>query len=74
MGHPNRVHGETKIRPSRHEVRVREWPIGYESAGEGEPVVMVHGLSGSTRWWSQNVQAIAERHRVYLIDLPGFGI
>ena len=74
MGHPNRVHGEKKIRPSRHEVRVRGWPIGYETAGEGEPVVMVHGLSGSTRWWSRNVQAIAERHRIYLVDLPGFGM
>ncbi len=74
MGHPNQVHGEKKIRPSRHEVRLRGWPIGYETAGEGEPVVMVHGLSGSTRWWSRNVQAIAERHRIYLVDLPGFGI
>jgi pimeloyl-ACP methyl ester carboxylesterase len=74
MGHPNRVHGEKKIRPSRHEVRVRGWPIGYETAGEGEPVVMVHGLSGSTRWWSRNVQAVAERHQIYLVDLPGFGI
>jgi pimeloyl-ACP methyl ester carboxylesterase len=74
MGHPNRVHGEKKIRPSRHEVRVRGWPIGYETAGEGEPVVMVHGLSGSTRWWSRNVQDVAERHRIYLVDLPGFGI
>ncbi len=49
------------------------WPIGYEVAGEGEPVVLVHGLSGSTRWWSRNVPAIAERHRIYLVDLPGFG-
>jgi pimeloyl-ACP methyl ester carboxylesterase len=53
---------------------VRGWPIGYETAGEGEPVVMVHGLSGSTRWWSRNVQDVAERHRIYLVDLPGFGI
>jgi pimeloyl-ACP methyl ester carboxylesterase len=74
MGHPNKVHGEKKIRPSRHKVRVRGWPIGYETAGEGEPVVMVHGLSGSTRWWSRNVQDVAERHRIYLVDLPGFGI
>jgi pimeloyl-ACP methyl ester carboxylesterase len=73
MGFPNRVHGETEIRPLRHEVRVGGRPIGYEAAGEGEPIVLVHGLSGSTRWWSRNVRAIAERHRIYLIDLPGFG-
>jgi len=40
---------------------------------EGEPVVLVHGLSGSTRWWVRNVPALTERHRVYLVDLPGFG-
>lgn len=48
-------------------------PIRYEVAGEGEPVVLVHGLSGSARWWARNVAALAERHRVYLVDLPGFG-
>lgn len=73
MGRPNRGHEKTEIRPLRHEVRVGGWPIGYEVAGEGEPVILVHGLSGSTRWWSRNVPAIAERHRLYLVDLPGFG-
>jgi pimeloyl-ACP methyl ester carboxylesterase len=36
-------------------------------------VVLVHGLSGSWRWWGRNVAALAARHRVYLVDLPGFG-
>ena len=35
--------------------------------------MLVHGLSGSTRWWSRNVSELAERYRVYLVDLPGFG-
>lgn len=48
-------------------------PVRYEVAGEGEPVILVHGLSGSTRWWTRNVPALAERYRVYLVDLPGFG-
>lgn len=61
------------LRASRREVRVRGLPVRYEVAGEGEPVVFVHGLSGSTRWWVRNVPALAERHRVYLVDLPGFG-
>jgi pimeloyl-ACP methyl ester carboxylesterase len=48
-------------------------PIRYEVAGEGEPVVLVHGLSGSTGWWARNVAMLAGRYRVYLVDLPGFG-
>ncbi|RAQ94496.1 alpha/beta fold hydrolase [Thermogemmatispora tikiterensis] len=48
-------------------------PVRYEYAGEGEPVVFVHGLSGSTKWWARNIPAIAQHYRVYLVDLPGFG-
>ena len=48
-------------------------PVRYEAVGEGEPVVLVHGLSGSRRWWAPLVPALAERYRVHLVDLPGFG-
>ncbi len=65
---------ETRIELSRREVRVGGSPARYEVAGEGEPVVLVHGLSGSTRWWSRNVGALSERYRVYLVNLPGFGV
>ena len=73
MGDPNKIRRETEIRPARYETWVEGLPVRYEVAGEGEPVVLVHGLSGSTRWWSRNVPALAERYRVYLVDLPGFG-
>jgi pimeloyl-ACP methyl ester carboxylesterase len=67
------MRGRTKIRVSRYEAQVGGWLVRYEAAGKGEPVILVHGLSGSTRWWSRNVRAIAGRYRVYLVDLPGFG-
>ena len=47
--------------------------IYYRVAGEGPPVVLVHGLSGSGRWWARNVPALAERFRVHVVDLIGFG-
>jgi pimeloyl-ACP methyl ester carboxylesterase len=73
LGHPKRPRGRTKVWASRYEAQVGGWPVRYEVAGEGEPVVLVHGLSGSTRWWSRNVSDIAKRYRIYLVDLPGFG-
>jgi pimeloyl-ACP methyl ester carboxylesterase len=42
-------------------------------AGSGTPVALVHGLSGSTRWWSRNIDALAEKHLVAAVDLVGFG-
>ena len=41
--------------------------------GAGTPVVLLHGLSGSSRWWSRNVDALAEQHLVAAVDLVGFG-
>ncbi len=58
---------------SWREVTVRGHPVRYEVAGEGDAVVLVHGLSGSTRWWNRNVSDLAEHYRVYLVNLPGFG-
>lgn len=62
------------MRVERRVASVGGYPVRYKVAGaEGEPIILVHGLSGSTRWWAQNVEALARRYRVYLVDLPGFG-
>ena len=47
--------------------------VRYQVTGCGEPVVLVHGLAGSARWWRRNVAALARHHTVYLVNLPGFG-
>jgi pimeloyl-ACP methyl ester carboxylesterase len=38
--------------------------------GSGEPLVLVHGLAGSWRWWSPLLERLARKHRVHAIDLP----
>src|SRR4051794_41414050 len=55
------------------EVTVHGLRVAYEMVGSGDPVVLVHGLAGSMRWWRRNVPGLAEAHRVYLVNLPGFG-
>ncbi|HYI14083.1 MAG TPA: alpha/beta hydrolase [Thermomicrobiales bacterium] len=47
--------------------------LHYQRAGSGEPVILIHGLSASSRWWRHNVDALAEHFSVYTIDLLGFG-
>jgi pimeloyl-ACP methyl ester carboxylesterase len=41
--------------------------------GSGSPVALVHGLSGSSRWWSKNIEALSAKHLVAAVDLAGFG-
>jgi pimeloyl-ACP methyl ester carboxylesterase len=53
--------------------RVGPLTVYYEVTGEGPAVVLIHGLSGSGRWWMHNVPALAQRYRVYNVDVVGFG-
>ncbi|MGH9151732.1 MAG: alpha/beta fold hydrolase [Acidimicrobiales bacterium] len=41
--------------------------------GRGFPVVLVHGIPGSARTWGGVARRLAERHRVAVPDLLGFG-
>jgi pimeloyl-ACP methyl ester carboxylesterase len=41
--------------------------------GAGPPLVLLHGLSGSHRWWRYNVAAFARHYRVHIPELVGFG-
>jgi pimeloyl-ACP methyl ester carboxylesterase len=52
---------------------VRYQVVQVAGTQNGEPLVLVHGLAGSTYWWRRNVPALAARHTLYLLDLPGFG-
>ncbi len=57
----------------RERIAVGPHCVSYAIAGGGEPLVLVHGLAGSGRWWSRNVAALAAGRRVFVVDLPGFG-
>lgn len=47
--------------------------VRYKVVGQGEPVILVHGLSASSLWWRRNVPILALHYQLYLVDLPGFG-
>jgi len=47
--------------------------FAYEVVGCGPPLILLHGLSGSGRWWSRNVPVFSRSFRTYSVDLPGFG-
>lgn len=42
-------------------------------AGEGTPIVMVHGFGGELLTWAANQVPLSARHPVIALDLPGHG-
>lgn len=45
----------------------------YESSGNGEPLVLLHGFNGSGVVWSRFVPELAQKYRVIVPDLRGHG-
>lgn len=50
--------------PSLHTTRL---------GAQGSPVVFCHGLFGQGKNWTQIAKALADRHRVTLVDMPNHG-
>ena len=53
--------------------RIESYTVYSEHSGSGEPVVLLHGLSGSQRWWRYTVPVLARRYAVHVLDLVGHG-
>lgn len=47
--------------------------LAYREAGSGTPLILVHGSPGEGRSWSRVASKLAERHRLLMPDLPGYG-
>ena len=48
--------------------------INFNSEGNGNPFLLIHGWGGSSQSLQSLAQLLAEKYKVYTIDLPGFGI
>jgi pimeloyl-ACP methyl ester carboxylesterase len=44
--------------------------VQVQVIGAGDPVVLVHGLAGSWRWWRHIAPELAREHTVHVVDLP----
>lgn len=58
----------------RHELPCGDGMMAWRRWGEGAPVVLLHGGSGSWNHWVRNIAALVRAGRqVWIPDLPGFG-
>ena len=47
--------------------------VHYVEAGNGKPIILIHGFLYHTVMWKKNIDALAEKFKVYAIDLWGWG-
>jgi len=51
------------------DIRTRYWKVG----DYGPPVILVHGILRFVEDWLLNIEALAQNHQVYALDLVGHG-
>lgn len=47
--------------------------VSWREAGQGEPLVLVHGIGGYSGSWQRQFASFARDHRVIAWDAPGYG-
>jgi pimeloyl-ACP methyl ester carboxylesterase len=59
--------------PADSSVRLHGHDLTYVDAGQGPPVVFIHGLLGSHHDWATLLDDLSAHHRVLALDLFGHG-
>ncbi len=48
-------------------------PLYWQSTGQGQDLVLLHGWGMNGAVWQQTVDALSQDFRLHVVDLPGFG-
>jgi pimeloyl-ACP methyl ester carboxylesterase len=57
----------------RAEVKLHGHKVRFNIAGQGPPVVLIHGVAGRAAQWDQTMAQLADQHTVIAPDLLGHG-
>ena len=55
------------------QVELHGHQVSYQMAGEGPAILLIHGITSSSRTWRDVIGGLAERHTVIAPDLLGHG-
>jgi pimeloyl-ACP methyl ester carboxylesterase len=54
------------------EAKIRYQEYGQDNPGK-TPILFIHGYGGMLEHWNQNIPDFAHKHKIYAMDLIGFG-
>ncbi len=60
--------------PPSHYTEVDGLRIHYTEAGEGDPILLLHGFPTSSHLYRNILPELGKTHRAIAIDLPGYGL
>lgn len=55
------------------QVQIDSLQLNYVEAGNGETLVMIHGLGGNASHWKRNIETLSKKFHCIAVDLPGYG-
>lgn len=70
---PNSAHFALPQLPPLRSIQVFGQTIKYYDHGQGEPLLLVHGLGAEADVWAYCLEPLSQAHRVIAPDLLGFG-
>ena len=60
-------------RPQRRHIDLHGDRLAYHTAGEGPPILLIHGITSDSSVWERVMPGLARTHTVIAPDLPGHG-
>ena len=57
----------------RQTIEIHGQPVTFHMMGEGPPILLIHGITSSSRTWKRVMPRLAESHAVIAPDLLGHG-
>jgi CubicO group peptidase (beta-lactamase class C family) len=64
----------TNLKVKRGTVDIGDALLYYETAGQGEPLILIHGHSLDHRMWDAQFMEFAKKYQVIRYDLRGYGL
>ncbi len=55
------------------QVKIQDWNIDYETIGQGNPVILLHGWLCDRETMRPIANSLSQNFKVYLVDIVGFG-
>ena len=55
-------------------VQVNGYNIHYQDRGQGETIILMHGIFSALQTWDEWIEELSKTHRVIALDMPGYGL